>query len=244
MPGVGIETEQSIWKSNILSWDELCRNPSAIKVSQGRAEHIALHLQESLAAYNSGNFGYFAEKIPLKHHWRAYGDLKDKCCFLDIETTGLDKHRDEITMIGIYNGNESKIFINGRNLDQFHKELLKYPLIVTFNGRCFDLPFIKNKFPDAKLDKLHIDLRFAMRALGYSGGLKSIERQLGIDRGDELYGVDGFEAVRLWYKYKRGDDNSLMLLKKYLKADIENLKTLMEFAYDKLKENHFLSVIS
>ena len=81
----------------------------------------------------------------------------------------------------------------------------------------------------------HIDLRFALRRLGYRGGLKSIERQLGIRRPDEVAGIDGFEAVRLWYRYLRGDGKALDTLVSYNRQDVENMRPLMELAYEKLR---------
>jgi uncharacterized protein len=235
IPGVGKETEANIWRNNTLNWEEF--------LTKNQNHNLNNHIEQSLNAYRNKDYKYFIDNIPGKDHWRTYPDFKEQCCFLDIETTGLDKHRDDITLIGLYNGTESKIFTQGENIKDFALELDKYPLVVTFNGRCFDIPFIRRKYPEVNLNKFHIDLRFAMKNLGYSGGLKKIEKQLGINRGEELDGVDGFEAVRLWYSYKKGNDDSLTLLKKYLKADIENLKTIMDFAFDKLKEKEFLSVI-
>jgi uncharacterized protein YprB with RNaseH-like and TPR domain len=59
------------------------------------------------------------------------------------------------------------------------------------------------------------------------GGFKAVERQLGIPR--QLSGIDGFEAVRLWWKYKNdGDHNALALLLKYNEEDVRNLKVLRE----------------
>ncbi len=37
----------------------------------------------------------------------------------------------------ITGNNETKIFMNGKNLDKFSNELNKYDMIVTFNGKCF-----------------------------------------------------------------------------------------------------------
>lgn len=128
-------------------------------------------------------------------------------------------------------------------MHEFQEEIKKYNMIVSFNGRSFDLPFIRSKIPEINLNKLHVDLRFAMRELGYSGGLKRIEKMIGLNRDDDLKDVDGLEAIRLWHKYKRGDDEALRLLLDYNRADIENLKTLMEFSYKKLKEKNFFSVI-
>ena len=82
-----------------------------------------------------------------------------------------------------------------------------------------------------------------MKDIGYSGGLKSIERQAGIQRDDDLKEVDGYEAVRLWYKYKRGDSEALRTLLRYNQADIENLKILMDLTFDKLKNKEFYSLI-
>jgi uncharacterized protein YprB with RNaseH-like and TPR domain len=57
------------------------------------------------------------------------------------------------------------------------------------------------------------------------GGLKSVERQLGIER--QLKGVDGREAVRLWWRYRNDyDDEALRTLLAYNSEDLLNLKVL------------------
>jgi len=243
VPGVGRETEHQIWKNDILSWGEFIDNHHKLDLGLSRRELICDYLDKSIKAHENKNYEFFINNLPINFHWRAYNELKNNCCFLDIETTGLDRVNDDITLIGLYNGHKSKIFVNGENMDQFQNEIKKYPMIVTFNGRCFDVPFIKSKFPNIGLNKFHIDLRFAMRNIGYTGGLKLIEKNIGIQRDDDLQEVDGFEAVRLWYRYKKGDKSALDLLIKYNTADIENLKTMMNFAFDKLKEKEFHSVI-
>jgi len=139
-----------------------------------------------------------------------------------------------VTVVGLYDGAKSRIFVQGQNLETFVEEIRKYSLLVTFNGSCFDLPFLAAKFPSIDFSHLHVDLRFAMKRLGYSGGLKAIERELGIDRDEGIAEVDGFEAVRLWKRYLRGDPAALETLIEYNQADIENLKIMMDFAYKKL----------
>lgn len=242
VPGIGKDTEIEIWKKNILSWEEFLEKKESMKIRS--KDIIDQHISKSLKAYDEKKFRFFLKNFPENFHWRAYPDLKEKCCFLDIETTGLDKQNDDITLIGLYDGKDSRIFINGKNMQDFGKEIDKYDMIVTFNGKCFDIPFIQSKFPDANLDKFHIDLRFAMRNIGYAGGLKRIEKEVGIERGDGLKDIDGLEAVRLWYRYKRGDKKALDTLVEYNKADIENLKTLMEIAFKKLKEKEFLCFLA
>ncbi len=240
IPGITRDRECQIWQNNILNWDEFLKNYHHLNIE--RKEQIHSHITRSIHAYDNKDYKFFLNNIPTNEHWRAYKHFN--CCFLDIETTGLSRHYDDITLIGLYDGKESKIFTNGINMDEFPAEFNKYDLMVTFNGKCFDVPFIKAKFPQLDFNKLHIDLRYAMRELGYMGGLKRIEKEIGITREEELQDISGFEAVRLWYKYLKGDDEALRLLIKYNKADIENLKVLMDFTFEKLKEKHFHSVIS
>jgi len=80
-----------------------------------------------------------------------------------------------------------------------------------------------------------------LASLGYRGGLKSCERQLGLDRG-ELADVDGFFAVLLWQEYKRtGNPRALETLLAYNTLDVLNLVRLMTVAYNlKLRGTPFV----
>ena len=92
--------------------------------------------------------------------------------------------------------------------------------------------------PEISFNQFHVDLRFVLKGLGYEGGLKKIEKRLGIERESDVSELSGKDAVRLWYQYKRrNDDSALNTLIKYNIEDIENLKYLMDFSYDKLKSN-------
>ena len=139
-------------------------------------------------------------------------------------------HYDEVTLIGALGGGKLALFVNGINLDQFPAYVAQFPLLVTFNGSQFDVPFLRVHFPKARLDQAHIDLRFVLRSLGYRGGLKAIERSLGLTRDAAIEGVDGFEAVRLWHRYRRGDRAALMKLALYNLTDVVNLVELVQIA--------------
>ena len=217
----------------VTCWDSFLSNVNNLNLGDSKKEFLHSQILESKKSLEVGDYSHFLN-LPINEHWRLYSHLKDKCCFLDIETTGLSRARDEVTIIGLYDGQESKIFINGKNFEDFEKEFNKYQLFITFNGRCFDIPFLREKFSKMRNDIFHIDLRFVLGKMGFRGGLKKIEKDFGICRDAEIGDVTGFEAVRLWHKYKRGDPQALGKLIKYNIADIENLKILMNIAYDKL----------
>ncbi|MBT7902723.1 exonuclease [Candidatus Woesearchaeota archaeon] len=239
IPGISQNAEQKLWQEKISDWKSFVNNVHNINLSENRKQTAQKFIQQSITAYDQQQFKFFNDCLPGKEQWRAYPDLNGKCGFLDIETTGLSKHRNKVTVIGISDGKKTKVFVNGDNLDEFENEMNKYEMLVTFNGKCFDVPFLKHKFPTTDFDKMHVDLRFVMKTLGYSGGLKNIEKEVGINRDDDLAEVDGYEAVRLWKRYERGDKAALDLLIKYNIADVDNLKTLMDFTFKKLKTQKF-----
>jgi uncharacterized protein YprB with RNaseH-like and TPR domain len=73
-------------------------------------------------------------------------------------------------------------------------------------------------------------LRDAVRNGGYRGGLKAVERNLGLTRDAAIQGVDGFEAVRLWHCYRRGERAALEKLILCNLTDVVNLVELVETA--------------
>ncbi len=75
--------------------------------------------------------------------------------------------------------------------------------------------------------QFHRDLMFECWRKNLYGGLKTVERTLGVPR--RLVGVDGLEAIRLWNRYHRqGDRSALRTLLEYNKEDVTNLKAVKE----------------
>lgn len=230
IPYVGYVTERKIWNSGIKDWESFDANKLNLPLFRGK--HIKKFVDLSIESLEKGNHSFFSYLMPKNEHWRCLPSFS-KVAYLDIETTGLSKENDDITLIGVYDGHDVKTFVKG---DQGFKEYIaSFPVIVTFNGSCFDLPFLSTKF-NIKFNQLHIDLRFAFSRLGITGGLKRIEKVFGLKRSSETADLDGFDAVRLWHKYVNGDDSSLELLKKYNNEDVIGLKVLGEKAYSMLKE--------
>jgi uncharacterized protein YprB with RNaseH-like and TPR domain len=242
IPKVSRNAEIKLWRDNIHSWQDFIDNQNKISISDSKKELLSNHITKSIEALKNKEYDFFSS-LPNNQHWRMYDLLKKKTCFLDIETTGLSSNYDNITLIGIHSDEGTKIFMKDKDLDKFSRELKKYDKIVTFNGKCFDLPFIKNKFPDTNFPIFHTDLRYVMADLGFRGGLKNIERVRGISRDDDIEEMSGFDAVILWRRYEKGDNSALVKLKKYLTADVENLPTLMNLASTEMKQKYFFDVI-
>ena len=236
IPGVGPKTEQTLWHRGIHRWQDFIGHEKPV-LSPTKDRLIGQNLEASLA--HRDDIGFFNDRLPAGEKWRLFDRFKHRAVYLDIETSGYDPWNNDITVIGLYDGAKVQTFVNGKNLDAFEMAIIHYDLVITFNGACFDLPFIKRSFPGISLPKGHIDLRFVLKKLGHEGGLKKIERALGITRSDEIDGVDGFEAVRLWHRYQRGDKKALQTLISYNNADIVNLEPLMELAYDEMKSKVF-----
>jgi len=159
-----------------------------------------------------------------------FPEFRDSIAYLDIETTGR-KSSQPITVIGIYDGVRYQSYVKGVNLAEFADAISHFSVIVTFFGAGFDLPVIRGAFPSLSLDQIHIDLCPLMRQVGYTGGLKAIERAVGIERSPATKGLTGRDAVYLWDQYRRGSQDALDLLLDYNREDVVNLEKLMELAY-------------
>jgi uncharacterized protein YprB with RNaseH-like and TPR domain len=153
--------------------------------------------------------------------------------YLDIETTGLSRQYADITVIGIYlvNGRESRLvqLVGGEvTRDNLLVSIEGVDKIYTYNGSRFDLPFIHGSLGIDLADVFHHhDLMYDCWRCNLKGGFKAVEQQLGIPR--QLKGIDGFDAIKLWWRYLEYDDqNALSTLLQYNKEDVTNLKVLRE----------------
>jgi len=208
-------------------------------MTPAKMDTITACLDESRRNLDSRNPRYFSELLPANQHWRFFPEFRDSVAYLDIETTGLGSWNNAITTIALYDGNSIRHYVNGQNLDDFVNDVKKYKILVTYNGKTFDVPFIESYF-GISLNHAHIDLRYILSSLGYKGGLKYCEFQLGMDRGG-LSDIDGYFAVLLWKDYqKSGNQEALETLLAYNIQDVLNLEALMVTAYNlKMKETPF-----
>ena len=236
LPRVGYETERRLWREGVRDWEQaLDASTPPGGISRSRWDELRRHLEESRRSLERGDHRYFAGALRNRDHWRAFPDFSAGVGYLDIETTGTGSWS-QVTVVGLYDGRRMRTYVAGENLADFAEDIQACSVLVTFNGATFDLPFLRRLFPDFPPDALHIDLRYALARLGLRGGLKSIEQRLGMTRDPDLAGLDGYDAVLLWQAHCAGEPSALDLLCRYNAADVENLATLLRYAYPRLWE--------
>jgi uncharacterized protein YprB with RNaseH-like and TPR domain len=230
VPGIGAVYERQLWSLGVSSWDSVLNGYSS-KLTGRRFSSLSRHIERSICELESQNASFFSKCLPSEEHWRMFPEFRHSVAYLDIETTGLRSGENVITTIAVYDGRDVRCYVQGRDLAEFGDDIQKYKLLVTYSGKCFDVPVIEQTL-HVRLDAAHIDLRYVLNSLGYMGGLKVCEKQFGIDRGD-LDGVDGYYAVLLWKEYVRnGDEHALETLMAYNVEDVVNLETLLVGAYN------------
>jgi len=238
IPGIGKQTELDLWQHGIHNWDDAARfekrfGAVGARLHQKLDEYIPL----SQEAVRRKDAAFFERLSTMGEAWRIFPEFADECVYLDIETTGLSSVFDTVTMVGLYDGREYKVFVEGDNLQELPSQLRNYSVMVTFNGAGFDLRFLKLAFPELKFPPIHIDLRWVTRKLGMKGGLKSVEEKFGLKRADAVEDLTGFDATVLWAKHLRGEKSALEQLIQYNTEDVVHLKAIMEIAYDKLSKS-------
>ena len=186
-------------------------------------------------ALSERNVRWFTQRLPPSEHWRLYPEFRNLTAFLDIETTGLSPYQGIVTVVAVHTPGTTRTFVADDNLEELPAYLKRFQLLVTFNGIMFDVPFLEHRFPQLIVPPAHIDLRYTLRRLGLSGGLKRIEQELGLGDRTGVEGVYGLDAVRLWEAYRRGNAAALERLIQYNRADTVNLEPLLEFAVRELE---------
>ncbi len=180
-------------------------------------------------------FNYTLERNPFPDNEYMKEISKDDFCFLDIETTGFSRKKDQIVLIGLLfiEDKQYKLrqyfledpLLEKELLKQFIHDLSKFKLMITYNGLSFDYPFIQERSEIHKLtlqlsDLKHVDLykhiQGNKRTLPIENyKLKTVEKLLGIHRKD---GISGGDSVTLYYRYlqnKKSEFRDQILLHNY-----------------------------
>jgi uncharacterized protein YprB with RNaseH-like and TPR domain len=229
VPGIGQRRERTLWERGYADWELFLRDhpPGAWK------DLIASRLDERIVRRD----------LPARETWRMLASFPGRTAYLDLETEGLAVGHDAITCIGLSDGRDVEVFVRGENLSDFPRALRRFELLVTYNGSCFDMPVLRHAFPALDWDRLiHVDLRYPARRVGLTGGLKSIERALGLARSEEIAGAGGYLAVLLWKAHREGRAGARDTLVHYCLSDTVHLKPLAAHVFNHLTRDLPLAV--
>lgn len=238
--GIGKGKEDRLWSSGIRTWSDFIDSDEVPGMKASKKAECDLVFNEAYELLDEGDCYGLGEMLKPGDQWRLYGSFRDDAAYLDIETDGLERDS-TVTVVTVHRKDGTTTLTHGRDLDaaSLSDAIGDAKMLVTFNGRCFDVPVLRNSFPTVDLDMPHFDLRFGCRKAGFVGGLKKVEVELGLRRSDEISGIDGEEAVRLWRSWERyGDTDSLHLLTEYNRADTVNLVRVADETYGRLVSQH------
>jgi uncharacterized protein YprB with RNaseH-like and TPR domain len=231
--GVGPLREQRLWRAGIGCWDDYLAAPApALTARADRGLRAAI--AAAGAAFDARDADALAALLPSGEQWRLYPAFGDDAAYLDIETGDDVVGFEGISAIGVLDRRGPRLFLAGRDLQDFPEAARGWSMLVTFNGLSFDLPILRRAFPDWRPPRCHLDLRHLLARAGWEGGLKTIERSVGLRRPDHLDGVGGWDACWLWRRGRAGDGAALRLFAEYNLYDVIGLRTLAAVAYNAL----------
>ena len=221
--GLGLDAERRLWQHGIFCWNDYRRQGADI-FSASRHSRILSDMEKAEIALARRDIQFFLKAFPLPAQLRVLPLLANHVVYLDIETTGL-KPIDTITTAAIYDGRDVRTFIRERNLPEIVAAIPRDCVLVTYNGRRFDVPHLRRELT-CRIRQLHLDLCPVLRAAGFGHGLKACERQLNVGRPRSMK-TTGQEAVQLWKRYQQGNLASLAELLAYNIEDVLALERLL-----------------
>jgi uncharacterized protein YprB with RNaseH-like and TPR domain len=227
LPGVGPRRAAALRQEGCRNWVDLLNAPCPLAgLDFFEWDETRAGAETALRALEADQVAYFAERLPARESWRILAQWFDQASFFDIETSGLEADS-IVTLICCYHDDRPLHFLADENLDDFLDLLEQVKLLVSFNGASFDVPRVLDRFHIPHLPCAHVDLRWLCHHAGWRGGLKKIERGLGLCRPPDLDGLGGAEAVWMWQAWsEKRDERARRTLERYCAADTAMLKLL------------------
>lgn len=179
--------------------------------------------------------------------------------YLKIETSGLSKYRDTIIAISLAEKNRDvlKTFYleNLKEEEKLLEEVL--PLFygkkfVTYSGKSFDLPFIREKvkfYFNRDFDLHLIDLQEVTKKYNFIFNLEShsnkalLEKFIGKDYLKDQKEYQGIKIKNLFKKYLEGDKSAIEKILYYNFMSLENLIILDRKIKKELEKNLSLEIL-
>ncbi len=236
--GIGERTERHLWSLGIRDWNHLAAEAPHLFGAKKLYE-IQEDLELSLMAWDARDLFFFHKFLPSNERWRMIRGAFDDIAYFDIEANGGG-------MPPLAESTVIAFLFRGELLQEHEKkakrQLIEYilaesSLLCTFNGAAYDVPFLAHEF-EVPFHKAHVDLCHWLRAQGFQGGLKAIQKAFPHLHQRSSMDIDGWDAVRLWRLYEQGIDSALTTLMCYNAEDVLILHPLLVEAYNRQSLAH------
>ena len=238
LSGIGPAREQTLKEQGYLTVEALGKHPKWRKPAK---EFLKLVDSKDILALQEHLRRCLPKSHPLAHYLAGFCRNED-FAIIDIETLGLFGR--PIILVGVANvakeGVCTRQFLvrdvseEAGALYAFMSGLKAGSVLVSFNGRCFDVPFIRERLAyyglawEAQLDSPHFDvLHFTRRALrgkldNYR--LETVEKYLDIHRS---INIPGALVPEFYDSYQRtGNVGPLVAIVEHNKQDLVTLTQL------------------
>jgi hypothetical protein len=86
IPGIDEKIERELWLQGAEDWYTLVENPQRWRISEPYLSAALQGAATSIDALEEGDHAYFATRLPVKEHWRAYDEF--------LTQRRLPRHRD------------------------------------------------------------------------------------------------------------------------------------------------------
>lgn len=224
LDGVSPEAEIRLRRSGVLTCRQLATEAER-HFSLRHAERIRESFAQMESAARLGLADWFVGHFPCGHRVRAIPEFAADTLFYDIETDGMGRGA-AVTCVTTLRAGRARTFVRGRDLDGFLEEWAAAKLLVGFNSKRFDTPFVCKEFGLAAAPA-QIDLMDEAGHYGLRGGLKAIEKRVGFGR--ETVGcANGADAIECWRRWRdEADAAALDTMLAYNREDVLSLRHLV-----------------
>lgn len=197
-------------------------------------------LKKELVELLSGRCKHRHLYIEHPNCWYKEKDREPRIGYFDIETGGMNANFDIMLCYSIKTRNKKEFHrgcvikeeIQSFNFDKnvckkLIQDLLRYDIIITYYGTKFDIPFVRSRSLQHKLDFpvfgsiKHKDVYYMVKRL-----LKLHKRSL--ESTCAFLDIEGKNHIRgsLWMKAKHGDKKALKYVQKHCDLDVMILEKL------------------
>lgn len=247
LPKIGIRTEQNLKDKGYTTIESLKNHDKYCDAASKFMENIDdLSFCEIIEILDNNRYSKKCRDNVLKSI--SLTD-RENFKFMDIETLGLSNV--PIILIGIAEIKKNKIissqyflrdiYEEGAIIEAYLSHLDEDSVHVTFNGKSFDVPFIKNRCRynrlDADLDLPHLDLMYFAKNLWKDDlpncQLQTIERELfGIEREGDVPG----QYIPNYYNTYLSERNigPIVPIIEHNRQDIVSLASFLEKMYEEV----------